>query len=185
MLDMNARKGRIGCSQIADIIGVGYGNALSVYNCIKGISEIEQNFRMLRGEIFEPAILELWQRTTGLLAYKPEGNIFNSQYDWLVGSPDAYIKGRDKGIEIKSSSTWVFKKSPKYDWRDAVPEKYQLQVQGYLMLTGFETWELVADVNSDKLYTWTIERDERMIINIDIICSHFYHHHLLTNIAPE
>jgi predicted phage-related endonuclease len=76
----------------------------------------------------------------------------------LCGTPDALAEDeKDGGLECKFSSWYQ-----RHQWgptADDIPPQYELQVRGYMAITGRPRWH-VAVWCGDRLLTYVLERDQ-------------------------
>lgn len=188
MLDLKARGGRIGCSQIAGCFGIGFATPLQTYNVIKGIEEVEETEAMITGREIQPVLEMKYHRLKmpeSFIAPK-EDNRLSPKYEWLVGSPDLMLLGDGelRGVELKNSSWFAGWGKESEPWRDAVPQHYQLQCMGYMMLYNMQKWDIAVYLGGADFRVWTIERDDKMVRSIEIVCGSFWDNNLVPNIAP-
>lgn len=62
------------------------------------------------------------------------------------------------------------------DWKNGeIPKAYQLQVQHYLAVTGFQKAYIAVLVGGNKFYWTEIYRDEQLIKMLVSMESHFWH----------
>lgn len=114
--------------------------------------------------------------------------LISSKYDWLGGSPDMlHLPNYDEGGEIKCRA--LFKNYKKYrDLADqyegtirACPPENRHQVQGAMMLTGFDRWAYVnyyigtdlAGGIAQKLHRVWIPRNQTLIDEMEERCKLF------------
>lgn len=196
MYNLAEREGRIGCSQIAAVMGRSrYQSRLDVYNEIKGITVKEDNPAMQAGRIMEPAVIEMCSRFHDYKTLATNSFLrFSNDHRWLCGTPDAMFmkKGRESlsdrvyGLEVKCSSP--FNKNWGREDSDviiAVPEHYRIQCAGYMMLLDAEEWTIAVYLGGSDLRVWTIERNLMLEQEIIEKCSAFWENHLVPGVPPD
>jgi putative phage-type endonuclease len=121
-------------------------------------SEYFQTEHMERGNELEPHALAWFNKELGR-EFEPVG-FFDSGKGWGV-SPDAIDFTLNEGVEIKCP---LLSTHLDYIAKGVIPSQYVAQVQGQLMVSGFDHWYFVSyspQVNTQLVLK--IERDETYI----------------------
>jgi predicted phage-related endonuclease len=160
-LDLEARKGFYGCSDLGAIHGVDPNrDMLDLYlRSVEGVV-YPPTKRMMYGKHLEEGILHIANEETGK-NFRPS---FNKTYRHpefpkyhLVGTPDGLLEDEnDGGLDCKLLS---------YDQRhqygptaDDIPPRVEMQVRGYMAVMQRPRW-YVAVWCGDRLLIYAVERD--------------------------
>jgi putative phage-type endonuclease len=136
------RKKGVGGTDVAAIAGLHpYVSATIVWSDKLGLTEVPENEVMKWGKRLEGAIADEYAEREGCSLI--EGKLIKRQRDgvWLMGTPDFLIDGVEKGLEIKTASSYA------KGWGKGnadIPQHYYIQCQWYMMLTGFKRWDLAV-----------------------------------------
>lgn len=137
---LEERRRGIGGSDIAAIMGLSpYKTAYRVYQeKRKEVEDWEGNEATDWGKRLEPALRQWYSDFTGRSVRLPEKIMQHSIYPFMLASLDGFT---DDGriVEIKTARS---NKGWGEPGTDQIPDMYALQVQHYMIVTGFE----VADV---------------------------------------
>lgn len=134
-----ARKNGIGASDVPIILGAtSYGSALEVYAQKCGDEPdpeaIEETEPMLWGKLLEPAIRDEVARRAGVAPVKvvPQYTILRSiSYPWLFCTPDGLTEAGEP-VEVKAIGYGYDEE----EWETGIPEKWQMQCQSQMIVTG-------------------------------------------------
>ena len=66
-----------------------------------------------------------------------------------------------------------------------IPLHYQMQVQHYLAVSGFDRWYIAAMIFGKEFIIRKIERDEELIQYLITIEERFWKEHILAHVMPE
>lgn len=185
---LEARRGGIGSSDIAAIVGVSpWGTPWSVYVDKIGAAPLddEGTEAMAWGRILEDTILDQWQERTGLFAGFRQCLAVHPVHDWARVTVDAIAvesKMPDPGtapglypIEVKVSSDWRW---------DEIPLHYQAQGQWQMAVTGYDAVEFVVLHNARRLATYTLTADYDDQQALLAAAEKFWTEHVLAEVAP-
>lgn len=170
-LDLEARKGKYGCSMLGVFFNVDPHRDLceAYLEIVEGVVRPPQAW-MLDGKDFEDGIRRVACRHTGI-NYVP---LFNKTIDHpefpkyhLCGTPDAMAEDADRegGLECKLSLG--FERHQFGPTADDIPAHYQLQARGYMAVTQKPRWRIAVWWNG-RLLVYVLERDlefEDFILN--------------------
>jgi len=96
------------------------------------------------------------------VAHHPFKIIRDSQYPWLIGTPDGFQTAKHREgtgvVEIKNVDGFMAK-----EWSDEPPLAFQVQLQHAMRVTGVEWGSLVALVGGNRVKFFDFDRDERFI----------------------
>lgn len=189
---LQARKKGIGASESAALLGYGFAgqNALTVYadkvaddepepeippmSSPPNLSELGPRLdfqaaqsakadRLLIGKIIEKSVVEIFQIETGLqVSRPPDGKYHLCQSDahpFMLATPDGRIVGQNAGLEIKNIDTYS-----QWEWKDdQTPDKYAIQCQHQMAVTGWDRIYLYALAGGSRTILRIIERDQEFI----------------------
>ncbi len=173
---------RIGGSSIAGICGISpWMTPLDEYMKITGQAVTGVNSAMEWGSRLEPVLREKYMKVTGRsVEFNQDPSLFGLQvvhpvYSFLVGSLDGIADG-NRVLEIKTARS---------RWAGDVPDYYELQVQHYLSLTGFETADVAVLFGGSDFQIFELERNDELIETMTILLVRFWENHIETGIPPE
>lgn len=165
---IDARVGIITASRFSDVLTKGRDKVSRGQTSLSYMYEIaserlrgepaEQfgSFHMNRGKQYESEALRLYQEQTGLevrkIGFMKDGNTGASADGLIVGSPG--------GIELK---TRLAKLHIKVLLGEEPPTENVAQVQGNMLVSGLEWWDLVSFCPGLPFYCQRIQRDEPYI----------------------
>jgi len=120
-----------------------------------------------RGEALESVTLKAYQREEKCTVSNIEGVLRSKEYPFMQASLDGYVIYENKLVEIKTVSIFQEK-----EWGDPddeqIPPNYYLQVQHYMIVTGFKACDVaVLFMSKDDLKIYRIQADpktQKMII---------------------
>ena len=145
MLDHELRQRGLGGSEIAAVAGLNpYSNALEVWARKTGrMPEPVENLAMARGTYLEDFIAQQYSNVTGWSLHKGTTRQ-HPTIPWMVGTPDFYVIGQDRGLEAKH--TGYLDPDLWGDFgTDLIPIYFVTQCQWYMHLTGLPRWDVAVD----------------------------------------
>lgn len=118
-----------------------------------------QSAAMERGVELEADARNMYEIMTGN-EVQQVGICYPDDHRNYHASPDGLMPFINRGIEIKCplASTHA-----EYLIKGVLPTKYIPQVQGSMLITGYETWEFMSFYPGIKPLIVTVERDEKYI----------------------
>ncbi len=168
----------IGASEVASVLGVGFETPADVW-LRKTDQASERDLaaeveRIHWGNVLEPAIVS--QYATPRYANRPtarSGMLLRSvEHPWALATLDAITMHPDHGaIPLEAKSSDAFAAS---DWEEGPPERYFLQVQAQLLVTGAPVGSIACLLGGNRLVWTDVERDEATIARIVFACSRFW-----------
>lgn len=184
---LEARRGGIGSSDIAAIVGVSpWGTPWSVYvDKIGAVSlDDEGNEAMAWGRILEDTILDQWQQRTGLHAHHRQTLAVHKEHDWVRVTVDA-LASESSRPTILEAALYPLEVKVSSDWRwDEIPLHYQAQGQWSMLVTGFDQVEFVVLHNARRLETYTLKADYDDQQALLAAASDFWENHVLAEVPP-
>ena len=159
-----SHEGRLGCSELSAALGVSpWKTPYQLWAEKTGRAESPDLGGMLRiklGNRLEEIVADLYQEQTGHTAFRWNAPFFHESLP-IIAHVDRRIVRQRAGLEIKTA----LGRFPSDEWgepgTDQIPLHYLLQVMGYLMLTGWEWFDVaVLMAGPDlKIYRVLPDRD--------------------------
>jgi putative phage-type endonuclease len=164
----------VGASEIPILLGESeWGSNLEMYYQKRGElpEQIrEQNEAMLWGLLLEAAIVkELSGRAGVLLLDSPARLLRSIEHQWAIATPDA-LTVEGEPVEVKNLSHGFSAD----EWAEQIPEKYLLQCQHQMLVTGAQRCLFGALLWGSKLVWEWVPRDEVRIRRIVKVGAEFW-----------
>lgn len=137
-----------------------YVSAFSVYRdkTSDEISEFD-NEAMRQGRDMEDYVARRFMEETGKQVRRANAIYKNEKHPIMLADFDRLIVGEKAGLECKTVSPYSADK-----WSDGkIPMHYQMQVQHYLAVSGYECWYIASLIFGRDFIIRKIERDEELI----------------------
>jgi len=144
------------------------------------VGDVEMNERMELGLLMEEPILKHYEKREGVHLDYPGTVKDKDGVTYFGGSPDAEVRGQQKGVEAKLVGVNMASKFSD----DEVPENYYAQVSWYMGVTGYNVWDLCALIGTD-FKVFHLERDDEVIGMMRERCHKFWKDHVLADVPPE
>lgn len=133
-------------------------------------AESYQNASMLRGIELEPQARSLFELIHDV-EVKQVGLCYPDEQKKYLASPDGLIVGKEEGIELKCPEIHTH---VSYLMEGKLPTDYFQQVQGSMLVTGFETYWFMSYYPGLPPFIIKVERDnaflERLKAELDSFC---------------
>lgn len=159
-----------------------YSSAFQIYQD-KITDEIEEfdNESMRQGRDLEEYVARRFSEETGLKVRRANAIFQNEENTFMLADFDRLIVGQKAGLECKTVSPYSADK-----WDDGnIPLHYQMQVQHYLAVSGFDCWYIAAVIFGREFLIRKIERDEELINYLIDIERGFWYNNVLAGIMPD
>lgn len=159
-----------------------YSSAFQVYQD-KITDEISEhdNEAMRQGRDLEEYIARRFTDETRLKVRRANAIFQNEENPFMLADFDRLIVGQRAGLECKTVAPYSADK-----WSDGnIPLHYQMQVQHYLAVSGFDCWYLAAVIFGKEFLIRKIERDEELINYLITIEDNFWHNNVLARVMPD
>ena len=159
-----------------------YSSAFQIYQD-KITDEIEEfdNESMRQGRDLEEYVARRFSEETGLKVRRANAIFQNEENPFMLADFDRLIVGQKAGLECKTVSPYSSDK-----WNEGnIPLHYQMQVQHYLAVSGFDCWYIAAVIFGREFLIRKIERDEELINYLIDIERGFWYNNVLAGIMPE
>lgn len=179
-----ARRTGIGASEIAIIMGASrWGSNVSLY--FDKIGEVplpdEPTEIMELGLLLEPVIRDEVARRAGVTLLPAPSRLLRSvAHPWALATCDALTSNGDP-VEVKNLS-YGFDAE---EWTEQIPEKYFMQCQQQMLVTGANRCLFGALVWGNRIVWEWVERDDATIAEIIAAGSAFWGHVLRAECPPS
>ena len=176
------RKKGITGTDAGAIVGLNpYSSAFQVYND-KVTEEVEEfdNESMRQGRDLEEYVAKRFTEETGLRVRKANAIYQNTEHPFMLADFDRLIVGQAAGLECKTASAYSADK-----WADGkIPLHYQMQVQHYLAVSGYQKWYIAALIMGKEFVIREISRDEELIADLITIEERFWNENVQAKVVP-
>ena len=136
---------------------------------------------MRQGRDMEDYVARRFMEETGKQVRRANAIYKNEKHPIMLADFDRLIVGEKAGLECKTVSPYSADK-----WSDGkIPMHYQMQVQHYLAVSGYECWYIAALIFGRDFIIRKIERDEELINNLTAIEENWWEKHIVENTIPE
>lgn len=137
--------------------------------------------QMRQGRDLEDYVAKRFSEQTGLKVRNANAIYQNEEHPIMLADFDRLIIGQQAGLECKTVSPYSGDK-----WKDgAIPLHYQLQVQHYLAVSGYQCWYIAALIFGQEFLVRKIERDEELIQHLITIEEKFWNENVMPHKMPE
>lgn len=162
-----------------------YTSAFQVYQD-KITEEIEDkdNEAMRQGRDMEAYVAERFAEETGYRVRRANAVFQSKEHPFMLADFDRLViglpEGKKAGLECKTVSPYSADK-----WKDGIiPLHYQMQVQHYLAVSGFDCWYIAALIFGKEFIIRKIERDEELIQYLVTIEERFWKENVIARVMP-
>jgi len=181
----------LGGSDAAGVVGLSrWSSPVTVWAEKTGLTPQRDTvpLRMWIGQYMEPMLAEMAEARTGLRFVRDRRLHRVRGVPYLAGHVDFRARRRRVGLEVKTA------RSDRYWGEDglevtpddftAVPIDYYVQVQHYLMVTGWDEFVLAVLIGHDDFRTYRVIRNPDLIGNLRAAEIEFWEHYVLTETPP-
>ena len=177
------RKMGITGTDAGSIVGMNpYKSALQVF-VDKTTDNIDNfdNEAMRQGRDLEEYVAQRFCEETGKKVRRANAIFISEAHPFMLADFDRLVVGEKAGLECKTVSAYSADK-----WKNgAIPLHYQLQVQHYLAVSGFDAWYVAALIFGKEFLIHKIERDEELIESLITIEKRFWEQNVLAGVMPD
>lgn len=143
--------------------------------------EVFDNEAMRQGRDLEEYVAQRFCHATGKKVRRANAIFSSDEYPWMLADFDRLVAGEKTGLECKTVSAYSADK-----WKNgAIPLHYQLQIQHYLAVSGYDAWYIAALIFGKEFIVHKIERDEELIQNLITIEKRFWEQNVLAGVMPD
>ncbi|MGW5930558.1 YqaJ viral recombinase family nuclease [Streptomyces anulatus] len=183
-----ARRGGIGGSDVAAILGLGggkYTSPLHVYEEKHGRPTFAGNEASEIGSEIEPFLAHMFTKRSGIRTEEAPGTLVHLDRPWMRVNVDRLTfehPGPASGVlELKSRSEYQADQ-----WEDgAVPDAPAIQTHWGMAVGGWPEGFVAALVGGNKFRWVRLERDEEMIEWLVDHCGRWYQRHVVEGFPPD
>lgn len=181
--DKALRRTGIGSSDVSAIVDVNpYKTIHDVYLDKRGLlAEEPPSLAMRMGHIAEGLIAELYAEETGF-KLRASPSIRHPSYDWIVGTPDRFVEGTRRIVEIK----WVgWRVMPAWERGvDGVPDYVRTQAEWLMALTDSEECDVPAILGGDDFRIYRLKRNVDLFNVLRERAERFWFDNVLAGVPP-
>ena len=183
--DREVRLSGLGGSDAAKVFGVSrFGGRWELYQEKLGMTApLVETERMAWGKRLEDIIARTYAEQTGRRVRRVNRTIRHPDYPFLFAHVDR-AAGKGRGLEVKTAGIFMASDFGE-PGSDQVPPDYLLQVMHYMMVTGWEVFDLAVLIGGQNLRIYTIPRDEQLIADLLAGEVDFWQNHVVPRIPPE
>lgn len=182
--ELEKRKAGIGASEAAAVLGMSpYRTPLDVWMQKKGMIETVETPAMRLGIRLEPVIAEMYQERTGLELIKTS-TMLHPKNPVIYATPDRMIKGRKKGLEIKTANVRMAEQWGE-EGGDEIPQYYLIQCILCMAVTDLPEWDVAALIGGSDFRIYTIHRDIELETTIIERLLEWWETYMVRNQEPE
>ncbi len=159
-----------------------YVSAFQIYQD-KLTDEIDEtdNESMRQGRDLEEYVASRFTEVTGLKVRRANAIYQNDENPFMLADFDRLIVGQRAGLECKTVSPYMEDK-----WKDGeIPLHYQMQVQHYLAVSGYDCWYVAAIIFGRNFIIRKIERDEELIKYLVQLEKNFWTNNVMAHVMPD
>lgn len=159
-----------------------YVSAFQIYqDKISDKIEERDNESMRQGRDLEEYVARRFMEETGKKVRHANAIFQSEENKFMLADFDRLVIGEKAGLECKTVNAYSADK-----WKNGeIPLHYQMQVQHYLAVSGFDRWYIAALVFGKEFIVHEIVRDEDIIRSLIVIEKRFWEQNVLAMVAPE
>ena len=126
------------------------------------------------GTLLESLVRAEFTKRTGVEVKQIKQLLQSEEYPFMLANLDGVCEHPDLGPLIFEAKTASAYKAA--EWEDAIPDEYQLQVQHYMAVTGYQGAYVAVLIGGNSFKWKFIERDEELISMLIELESAFWNH---------
>jgi putative phage-type endonuclease len=134
------------------------------------------------GNILEPGVATYYARKTGAVL-TPETTLRHPTMPWILATPDRWVNGRQKILQIKCVGQWMA-----HHWRDdehGIPDYVRIQVTQEMIVTGARVCDVAALICGTDIRVYQVEFDPELAEMIVEAVTRFWFDHIEPRVMPE
>lgn len=187
---LTARRAGIGSSDVADIMGVGYGSPLAVYHDKRGDLPLETDAGepALWGTLLEETVAREWARRNRSVVRRV-GLIGRTDEPWMMCTLDRRVAecplsraAKERcAVEVKTRNAFVTSR-----WRAEVPDDVLAQTLWQIAITGYSHIHVACLIGGNDYRQFVVRRagNEALIDDITAVCRRMWQDHVLPGVPP-
>lgn len=173
------RSSGMGGTDVAELVS---GSPLKVYaKKVDGL-EVEDNMPMLIGRSLEPGLRALFAAVTGARLLGP-ALVRHPRHTIAIGSLDDVADDPSRVVEFKTANT--FARDQWGDGPDDVPERYLIQCQWYMGVTGLPRADLAVLLGGADFRVYELHADPELFGILLTQAERFWRNHVVTKRPPS
>lgn len=145
--------------------------------------EGEDNEYKRWGRLQEPIIANVFAENHGVELIEPQTVMRHPDIPYVIGTPDRLIKDTNELLEIKTASA----RSSQF-WGEQgtaeIPERYFIQIQWYLGLTGRDIGHVAVKLDSYDYREYKVHANQKLISELFRIAGDFWKKYVETKTPP-
>lgn len=180
------RRNYLGASDMPMACGVSeYGGPLDLVRRKLGLDEVEQTHTMLRGHLYESAILAEFGVLHPEIALQPAYTRSHPHADWLRATPDSIATDQfgPMIVEAKLVTPYLMHQYGE-SGSDKVPDDKLVQVQTQMMVWGFTRAVIIVNFGYETR-VYYIPADEQTQAMIFEVGENLWHNFIAKGVLPE
>lgn len=176
---LELRKGYVGASDSAMLFSEGFSNVLQLWGekterIVREDAETDEDERTHWGRVLEASIIRAYssERYAGREAKGADALVVSRVHVWMSASLDAWTYHPEHGwvpLEVKTAAV-----DQAHLWRDGVPEKYRIQCNHQMIVTGTRAASIACLVGGNRLVWYDVEREDALCEDIIARTERFY-----------
>jgi putative phage-type endonuclease len=181
---LRERQKGVGSSDAPNLVGVGFGDAASVYRSkVEPPDDREPRAGVLaRGIALEETVARLYAETMGVVVGHPAPIVFHPDRPWQFASLD---RVRDDGRPVELKTTAGFGEAWGAAGTDQIPDGYRVQAQHQMGVIGADSIDLAAlDVIAWELRVYRVPFDPDLFAWLTAVEETFWRGHVLPRVPP-
>lgn len=172
----------IGGSDIGAILGLNpWKSAYTLWAEKTGLIKspnISDKLQVWLGHKLEQVVADRYEMETGRKVRQSLMSYGIEEYPYLRGHVDRLVVGEHRGLECKTTSSY---NRTDYDSGD-VPPAYYAQCQFYMLVTGYQVWDIATLRDNREFFIQEIKRDDEYIAQMLAAAAAFWQ--CVTSVTP-
>jgi putative phage-type endonuclease len=172
----------IGASESPMLLGESpHGGPIDLYLRKVGLSEDAPSPEQEMGNYLEEGVARYYADKTGS-HLEPATTLRHPQYPWLLATPDRWVNGRRKLLQIKMVGSWMA-----HHWRDTedgIPDYVRIQVTQEMDVAGVPICDVCAVLGGTKPAIYQVEYDPELAEAIREVVRAFWFGHVVPRVYP-
>lgn len=177
------RKTGIGASEAPMVLGESpHGGRIALYMRKLGLADDFTTPAQEMGNLLENGIATYYARKTGA-KLKGATTLRHPRDHWMLATPDRYVNGGQKLLQIKLVGIWMA-----HHWQDTdegIPDYVRVQVTQEMDVSGIHLCDVAALIGGTDPRIYQVEYDRDLADGIREANRAFWFDHILPKIPPE
>jgi putative phage-type endonuclease len=176
------RKTGIGASESPMIMGESpHGGPIDLYLKKVGLAVEETTAAQKIGNYLEAGVAEYYAAEMGV-RLTPATTLRHPELPWYLATPDRWVNGRQKLLQIKMVGQWMA-----HHWRDdddGIPDYVRIQVTQEMDVAGVQLCDVCAVLGGTEPRIYQVEYDAELASYIREMVRSFWFDHILAREPP-